>query len=328
MILIITEEFELSTCDVLEWINYLGGEAIRIPGDVFFDPEQFQVKVSCTNEEEDVLLVIKGRTIRLADVKSVWFRRDTVAKRPDFLRYIKGDDLRRSLKNHAFQEVRIAKEFIYYQLMSRPYIGNPIKKKIDKFFALRAARKNGLDVPATLVTDNKKALQAFRDKHGAIINKAISDSDFFETEDGKTLISYTNKIDEEILEQMDDTFMPTLAQECLDKDIEIRTFYLFGKCYSMAIFSQLDKQTSVDFRRYNIHIPNRNVPYKLGAELERKIDAFMNEMGLNTGSLDFVKTTNGRMVFLEVNPVGQFGMTSKPCNYNLEKIIASYLVAN
>lgn len=31
-------------------------------------------------------------------------------------------------------------------------------------------------------------------------------------------------------------------------------------------------------------------------------------------------------VFLEINPVGQFGMTSNPCNYNLDKIIAEKLI--
>ena len=52
----------------------------------------------------------------------------------------------------------------------------------------------------------------------------------------------------------------------------------------------------------------------------------MKDLELNTGSIDFIKTKQGRFVFLEVNPVGQYGMTSYPCNYHLDKKIAEYLI--
>jgi hypothetical protein len=35
---------------------------------------------------------------------------------------------------------------------------------------------------------------------------------------------------------------------------------------------------------------------------------------------------NKELVFLEINPVGQFGMVSHPCNYYLEKRIAQNLI--
>lgn len=117
----------------------------------------------------------------------------------------------------------------------------------------------------------------------------------------------------------------SVFQEKLDKELEIRTFFLNGKCYSMAIFSQLDSQTSVDFRKYNLTTNNRNVPYQLSRMLEEKITKLMDELKLNTGSIDIIKTKDGRYVFLEVNPVGQYGMTSFPCNYHLDRKIAEYL---
>jgi len=46
---------------------------------------------------------------------------------------------------------------------------------------------------------------------------------------------------------------------------------------------------------------------------------------LNSGSIDILVTPNNEYVFLEVNPVGQFGMVSQPCNYYLEKRIAERL---
>ena len=51
----------------------------------------------------------------------------------------------------------------------------------------------------------------------------------------------------------------------------------------------------------------------------------MNLIGLNTGSIDMILTPEGDYYFLEVNPVGQFGMISHPCNFYLEEKVANFL---
>ena len=39
-----------------------------------------------------------------------------------------------------------------------------------------------------------------------------------------------------------------------------------------------------------------------------------------------IRASNGNYYFLEVNPVGQFGMTSIPCNYDLHEVVAKHLI--
>ena len=90
----------------------------------------------------------------------------------------------------------------------------------------------------------------------------------------------------------------------------------------MAIWSQDNIHTEVDFRKYDTKNPNRNVPYTISLEIENKIHKLMEELGLNTGSIDFIYSSEGIIYFLEINPEGQFGMVSKPCNYYLEEKIA------
>jgi glutathione synthase/RimK-type ligase-like ATP-grasp enzyme len=124
---------------------------------------------------------------------------------------------------------------------------------------------------------------------------------------------------------MSDNFFPSLLQHSIPKLYELRIFYLGGDFYSMAIFSQEDEQTKTDFRNYNYQKPNRTVPYKLPQEIEDKLDKFMKEMDLDTGSIDMIVTPRYEYVFLEVNPVGQYEMTSIPCNYYLNEKIAKYL---
>lgn len=94
----------------------------------------------------------------------------------------------------------------------------------------------------------------------------------------------------------------------------------------MAIFSQQSEQTKIDFRKYDPVKPNRCTPYKLPAEIENKIDRLMRRIKINSGSIDMIYSPNGQYYFLEVNPIGQFGMTSFPCNYPIEKRIAQYLI--
>jgi glutathione synthase/RimK-type ligase-like ATP-grasp enzyme len=94
----------------------------------------------------------------------------------------------------------------------------------------------------------------------------------------------------------------------------------------MAILSQADEQTKIDFRRYNEKKPNRFVPFKLPAEIDQKIRLLFKKIGLNTGSVDMIVDQQDNYYFLEINPVGQFGMVSQPCNYFLEKQVALHLI--
>jgi len=93
----------------------------------------------------------------------------------------------------------------------------------------------------------------------------------------------------------------------------------------MAIFSQSDAKTKVDFRNYNDEKPNRMVPYKLPCDIEKKIDVFMKKINLNNGSIDFILTEKNEYFFLEVNPAGQYGMIEQACFYGLDEKIAKIL---
>ena len=96
--------------------------------------------------------------------------------------------------------------------------------------------------------------------------------------------------------------------------------------FSMAIFSQSNSKTKIDFREYDNEIPNRCVPYILPKYIEKLLLKFSKKVGLNSGSFDLIKTVDDNYVFLEVNPAGQFGMVSYPCNYFLEEKIANHLI--
>lgn len=96
----------------------------------------------------------------------------------------------------------------------------------------------------------------------------------------------------------------------------------------MAIFSQENEKTKIDFRNYDFKNPNRVSRYQLPLSIEKKLSKLMKKIGLNTGSIDLIKAIDNYYYFLEVNPSGQFGMTSFPCNYYLHKKTANFLIKN
>ena len=96
---------------------------------------------------------------------------------------------------------------------------------------------------------------------------------------------------------------------------------------SVAIFSQADDQTKVDYRKYNLKTPNRVIPYQLPAEIEHKLALLNERLGLNTGSIDLIVDREGQFYFLEVNPTGQFQDLSESCNLSIDRRIAERLLA-
>jgi glutathione synthase/RimK-type ligase-like ATP-grasp enzyme len=187
----------------------------------------------------------------------------------------------------------------------------------------------GLGIPHTIVSNEYEAIQAFITCFPKVIVKPIRyPGGSFSLED--SLIEFTQPtniftqamLDKAVREHRH--FQPTLFQECIEKEFEIRSYYMKGAIYSMAIFSQSNEKTKIDFRNYDRDKPNRNVPYKLPQEIEEKICRFMEHMHYDTGSLDFIYHA-GTYTFLEVNTVGQFGWLSQHCNYYIEKEIAVLL---
>jgi hypothetical protein len=79
---------------------------------------------------------------------------------------------------------------------------------------------------------------------------------------------------------------PVLLQERIEKQFEIRVFVMYENVYAMAIFSQKNTKTTIDYRNYDHERMNRMVPYRLPTDIQKNILKFMQKTGLDTGSLD------------------------------------------
>ena len=323
MILVVSQqETEHTTNLVLDWLAYKRAPFLRVNGNHFEQANSFQMQLST----QAAATYEFTASVNGAEVTAVWFRR-WVPKH--FLQWVYEMDLaegaKHELKDYLKAEFTTLRDHFCESLGHCFRLGD-LRPTLNKLLMLEAARKAGLHIPRTLATNNKRDLALFLDSFPSLIVKNIQDLFLSSRPNNDILASLTNSVTAQDLQSLPDTFFPSLFQQRVEKQFEIRVFYLDGTCYSMAIFSQSDPQTALDFRNYNAKHPNRNVPYQLPQQVEQQLGVLMSALGLNTGSIDLIKDEAGEYVFLEVNPAGQFGMVSEPCNYFLEEKVANLLI--
>jgi len=328
--LIISQSSDLSTNEVIRWLRFYGKKFTRIN-----DDDEIVIENILINQLDTDIVLTNTATMEkfsLKDFNSVWYRRGR-ARMVANKRFVENDletyvqnkpDVIKILNRYSDDEASILNEFIYDYLENdvQVSVGKQSNSINNKLIHLKIAKSLGIDIPKSFVgptsnftSDGKYITKAIRD--GISLSFDVHDKAYY-------FMMYTNIVNP-IHYRNGNSCRNMLLQKRLEKKYELRIFFFNGKFYSMAIFSQRDVKTAIDFRRYNTKKPNRNVPYNLPAELEQKLRTLMNRLKLNTGSIDMVVTKDNKFVFLEVNPVGQYGMVSYPCNYNLDSLIAQYL---
>jgi ATP-GRASP peptide maturase of grasp-with-spasm system len=317
MILILSEKNDHSTNDVMDWVMHYGAAPVRL-NDVI---DAGDISIS----QHDIVLKCGGRSISINEISAFWYRRGGNVTTKMFA--ADGTAVGKEVRYCSEREKESLSKFLHSRLKSIPnHLGDYYAARINKMQVLDTAAALGLLIPDYLVTTKKTDVEVFRKTAGAIICKPLERPVQY-SDDTTWITAYTELVDDAVLEKIPDTFFPSLFQQYIEKFVELRVVCLRDKCYGMAIFSQADEKTKIDFRKYNYSKPNRYVPYRLPEDIQAKLLQVMHAMDLESGSADIiVEKDTGKYYFLEINPVGQFGMTSYPCNYYIEKEIATQLV--
>ncbi len=320
MILILSNaSFHQSMDEVISWLRYYEADFIRING--LSDQEDFCLQVDLHQDDLRVGL----RSIPWKEIKAVWFYRwNHYLNNGDLLLDPSISKYHSAFTKHFAITRDVISHYLFQRIQGAKWLGHFHTAGMNKLVVLKKAMELGIEVPATLVSNSPEAIRAFAQRKGAIITKSPWEM-FQLIHNDYVYTNYTTEV-KDLDELTEERISPSLVQEKLEKQFEIRCFYLDGAFYSMAIFSQQSDRTKVDFRQSTNDKLNRQIPYRLPASLEKKLSALCSCFGLQTASLDLVRTKDKRFVLLEINPVGQYGMTSKPCNYYLEKKIALYLI--
>ena len=316
MILILSMHGDLSTDLVIDWLRKYNHSFVRLDLTTFLDkPATFSLFPPALSIDEQAIDIHK--------IQAVWYRRTGAFGESQYFKNHK-ENLTPQTTRQLYLEYEALTEGFATLFHDKYWLNHPQKASVNKLEVLNIAQQCGLPVPKTYVVNTQKQLATLSKNH-SLICKSIYEPDFLDVED-KSYMMYTAELTPTTIQNFPQRFYPSLVQQKIDKAYELRIFYMEGQLYPMAIFSQQATQTQLDFRQYNRNNPNRNVPYNLSQKLTTKLQLLMQKLDLNCGSIDIIKGIDEQYYFLEVNPVGQFGMTSKPCNYDLHQLIAQHLI--
>ncbi|MEM6718121.1 MAG: hypothetical protein AAF611_02295 [Bacteroidota bacterium] len=312
MAIIITESKDTTTNKVMDWCLANDTDVCRINSDTLT-----KVSFELSNEMHSLQLNQEAISSR----EKIWNRRgkiNTLPKRElyatPFYQYLKKE------------EDSFVKSLELHLKTHNSYTGSYLQEVENyKITHLLHAKNVGLKVPKTLVTNSREELVAFYQSHHPIISKDLRYS--VNVNDGNKYYSSigTFEVTTMMLDDLGNYFVPCFVQERIAKKVEIRVFIFKKKLFSMAIFSQSNENTKVDYRNYDNEKLNRVSPFQLPKKVEKQLLRFMKLSNLDTGSIDLILTPKNEFVFLEVNPQGQIDWLSKNCNYYIEKYIAEQL---
>lgn len=295
MVVIFSIDDDTSTHHVMDWLHHLGEQVMIVY------PQTLAVKIG-------VILDM----VQQGERPSFWFRKWSSAHHEQ--KYLNEESIK--LLNYLHY---ITKDNCYW--LNSPQDLDSNNKLIQPLIAQGA----GLKVAQQQIVSKKSELLKIINEGKLFITKSFGTAIYANSDDDVLFFAYTQMVDDALLAKTPETFFPSLLQQYIEKEFEIRTFYLDGECYSMAIFSQENDKTKVDFRHYDNVLPNRNEPVRLPEAIEEKLRRFAVAYNTNCGSFDLIQDKTGQIYFLEFNSLGQFGMVSQPCGYMLEKRIAQLL---
>lgn len=173
----------------------------------------------------------------------------------------------------------------------------------NKFDQLAIAETFGLQIPATLITNNPTTAKDFVKKYKAVAIKSVAG--YGRQIEGGFYTVYTNIVTKNILDQFESVRLaPVCLQEYVDKEFELRVTVVGKKVFGCRIDSQKTKKTRVDWRRYDRTTPYS--AYTINQELSERLIAIMKHYGIRFAAFDLIITPDGRTVFLEMNPASQF----------------------
>lgn len=330
MILILSDDNDLVTNEVVRWLLEFDEPFIRVS-------ENSKILIESLHISEDTMEIVlsidngfKRGKINLSEIDSFWYRRSHLRLfENDFkIQGNENESLSFNIRKMLKVEMDTVRDYIFHVLSEKHYLNRYSDNSINKLIFLDLCLKNNLKVPSTFVSSNFSELKTFCDLSGEVVTKALRYGYAHPYRKSKyhPYIMTEKVFIDDFGVDYPSVIFPSQLQVKIDKLFEIRSFFINNNFFSSAIFSQANEKTKIDFRNYDSERPNRVVPYDLPTEIETSLSNVMKQLGINSGSFDIILGTDMEYYILEVNPIGQFKQVSYPCNYNLEKEVAQYLM--
>jgi glutathione synthase/RimK-type ligase-like ATP-grasp enzyme len=248
----------------------------------------------------------------LDTVRAVWWRRPGAFGLPETVR----DETHRRL---ALSEAATAFHGLFAAMDAR-WINPPALDAAagHKPYQLALAQSLGLEIPQTMMTsDPEEAREFWRACDGDVIYKqflALPDA-----------WSETRRLGQAETEAADEAIRlaPVIFQRHVAAVADLRVTIIGDDIFAAAVDVR-DLAYDVDVR---LNLNARHVAHDLPDDVAQTLRALMRRLGLVYGAIDLRLTEDGRYVFLEINPAGQFLYVEQQTGQPITAALAACLAA-
>lgn len=314
-ILVVTQSENIAVLPAIRAMQASGAKVFRFDTDLY--PTAYRLSVWQGASAPRNVLEGPDYTVDLREVRSIWFETvDAAYQLPKM-----ASDVQTIVRRESAAVVDALGETLdAFQL-------DPVPNRNAAYYKLRQHRlavEAGLELPRTLVTNDRAAVRSFfRECPGGIIAKMHKK--FVRLSDESNQQVTTTPISEADLDSLDGLELcPMIFQEEIPKRLELRVTIVGSQVYCAAVDSQ-----SVPATRYtwqNDQDANIWRPSELPGGVSARLFDLLTRLGMNYGVCDLILTPDNRYVFLEFNARGRFHFIEDATGLPISQGIADLLV--
>lgn len=263
--------------------------------------------ISWTTDGKGTVLSSRAKRLSVRDIDVVWWRRTSSRQDVPF-----------RPRNAAHAEVmdndcRVAVHGAFLSEFRGMWISHPAATELaeNKLVQLGAAKAAGFRVPRTLITQDPAAVRAFyrQNKRKAIV-KPVRGS--------PRAVVLTQMLKDEHLRNEDGIRLcPAIYQEFVPGARHLRVQCFGDRCIAVMLTA-----SNLDWRA-DLNVPFER--YELSAHTIAQLRLVLSMLGLEMGIFDLKLTDRDELVWLEVNPQGQFLFVEALTGLDLKMQFSEYL---
>lgn len=278
-------------------------------------PNNINIDFDFENENFKILDLYKKIELNLHDFNSVYYRRPVI----NSLNYL--EEVSYNEKIYLQRELFAIFEGIYKILEDKFWLNNVyrIREAENKIYQLILAKNIGFNTPETVISNNFSTIEKIVEKYQ--YNNIIKSIKNGYIDDNKVI--FTSLIDGNVIKNQISMF-PNFIQNNIEKFCDIRCTIIGNDIFSAEILSQNETGSKIDWRRSKNILEHKK--HKLPIDIELKCLELTKKLKLNYSAIDLVLDKNGKYIFLEINPNGQWAWIENMLKYPISKKIVDILI--
>jgi hypothetical protein len=309
MILVVSHQEDDHTQGVLRALGWAGHDAVLLDTAAF--PRQARITQHLGSSVPRYEFATNGHRIDLRSCKVAWWRRP----QPFTLH----DGIDPGVASFTYTECHEAISGLWAAL-PLTWVNPPALDETahHKPYQLVTATKVGLPVPRTLITNDPDEARTFITE---VSRERVIYKTFLATEAHWRETRIMRKEDLDLLDSL--RLAPVIFQEYVPAVADIRVTVVGERLFAAAI-RPAPGGYAVDYRMDMAGATFE--PTILPAEVEAKIRALMDHLGLVYGAIDLRRTPEDEHVFLEVNPAGEWVFVEERTGQPITNAMADLLI--